>query len=156
MNFVQASTPMNLFKVLVDKVQGKKLMDGDIGHVTWTECEAAVKDDFVPDFSLTYAQPDPAVKGGNVGLNLGGIFNMDTTVTNARIDVLWAGSPLHREDHPLSEVVPANGPFAYTLGWYIPPFAPSGHYEVTITINGTTAGSPTAQPVGCLNADFDL
>ncbi len=83
-------------------------------------------------------------------------MTQETQVTNVDINVLWADTPLHKEDHALDSKVPKNGPFAYTLSWAIPSFAPSGHYHVTITIDGKVAGATAAQSVGCVNADFDL
>jgi hypothetical protein len=159
-NFVHANTPMVAYKTLLEKIQGHNVQDGDLGHVTWTKCDSDVKA-FVVDFSQTYNDPDPAVKGSDVALILGGIFNQATEVTNAGIYVLWGpdgtpGVPLHKEDHPLSQKVAANGPFTYNLSWPIPSFAPSGHYHVTITLSGKVGSSTTAQSVGCLNADFDL
>ena len=161
MNFVHANTPMVAYKTLVEKLQGKNVQDGDLGHVTWTKCDTDVKGDFLVDFSQTYADPDPAVKGADVNLNLGGIFTKATELVNANIYVLWGpdgtpGVPLHSEDHALTDKIDANGAYKYNLAWNIPSFAPSGHYHVTITHKGKVEGAADAKSVGCLNADFDL
>jgi hypothetical protein len=152
-NFFQAGTPVNLLTNFVKDVQGKVLKDG---HVVFSSCDSGVAGLFVLDQSQTYAQPDPATKGITVALNLGGIFTKATTLSNLDINTLWDDVPLHKEDHALTNSIPANGPFSYTATWYIPPFAPSGHYHNIITITGTVSGQSGAQSVACVQADFDL
>jgi hypothetical protein len=150
MNFLRATTPANLFKNVVDQIQGKQLTN-PLGVVSWGNCASSVSGNWVLDESNTYASPEPATKGNNVNLNLAGLFNQATTVTNVDINVAWDNTPLHTEDHPVSIAVAANGPFSYTLAWFIPGFAPSGHYHVIITLDQNVG-----QSVGCVTADFDL
>lgn len=153
MNFIQATTPANLFNNIVKDLQGKNLKDG---HVVFSSCDSDVKGLFVLDQSQTYANPDPATKGITIALNLGGIFTKATDLTNLDINTLWDNTPLHKEDHALTNSIPANGPFAYTAQWAIPSFAPSGHYHNIITISGKVSGSSNVQSVACVQADFDL
>jgi hypothetical protein len=156
MNFVHANTPMVAYQTLLEIVQGRD--PSNLGVVTWTKCDAEIKGDFLVDFSQTYATPEPAVKGADVNLNLGGIFTKATELTNADIYVTWGpngGVPLHKEDHALTDKIPANGAYTYQLAWPIPSFAPSGHYHVVITHSGKVDGGD-AKSVGCVVADFDL
>ena len=152
-NFLKASTPMNLIKNAISAAQGR-LTDGT---PVWTNCKTppAVAD-FIDDPSSTYSQPATATKGINIALNLGGIMTESTDVTNVEINVLWNGTPLHKEEHPMDQKVDANGPFTYTLSWAIPSFAPSGHYHVDISLAGKAGNSVTDQSIGCVSADFDL
>jgi hypothetical protein len=71
---------------------------------------------------------------------LGGLVTKPTTITNVDINVLWAGTPLHKEDHAISEKHNAGDTFTYSLGWAIPSFAPSGKYHVTITVDAEVDG----------------
>jgi hypothetical protein len=87
---------------------------------------------------------------------LGGLVTKPTTITNVGIDVLWAGTPLHKEAHAISEKHAAGETFKYTLGWAIPSFAPTGKYHVTITVDGELNGVAPAQSIGCVTADFVL
>jgi hypothetical protein len=152
-NFLKATTPANLMKELVNLASGRIVKDGT---VKFGACAAAVAGDFLDDPSSTYAQPATVTKGISVGFNLGGLLKQATTITNIDINVLWNNTPLHKEDHPMTKVIAANGPFTYNLSWAIPAFAPSGHYKVTITVDGKVAGATAAQSVGCVTADFDL
>lgn len=101
MNFVNVNTPKNLFNNLISEIQGKNVQD--TGSVTWTLCSGFDKNSvFNIHLDDTFADPDPAVKGQSVKLNLAGVFNKATEVSNADINVVWSGTPLHKEDHVLS------------------------------------------------------
>lgn len=77
-------------------------------------------------------------------------------ITNINVNAKWDGTPLDKEDHPMSQQIDANQVFSYNLGWKIPPFAPSGHYAIVIKIEGETEGATSAKTIGCITADFEL
>ena len=142
----------NLGNVLqaIMRRQGKGPV-GATGVVTWAQCadDAGV---FQFDESSTTVDPDPIHKATNLNLNLKGIVSDEMTLSNIHVHVLWAGTSLYDEDIPMANTYDSN--FAYTVGWYVPGFAPSGHYDVTMTGTGSAVG--VSGTVMCVNAQFDL
>ena len=143
-NYSQHNLVKNLLESRANMVQGT-------GDVTFAQCD----DDFGVfsfDKTNTRTNPDPLVKGQNVAFNLAGIVSDTITVTNLHIHVDWNGSTLYDEDHPQSNTYDSS--YNYSLGWFVPSFAPSGHYAVTITGTGTNEGDNGT--VICVNAGMDL
>ena len=144
----------NLMSTLIDGLVHKKFQKTDLGAtgiVTWAQCSDDVGV-FVFDESATSTDPSPVVKGSDVKLNLGGQVSDTMIVTNIHVHVLWNGSNLYDQD--LKQNNTYDSTYKYTVGWNVPSYAPSGHYDVTMTGTGSSEG--TDGTVLCVNAQFDL
>lgn len=75
------------------------------------------------------------------------------TLKNVHIHVEWNSSPLYDEDNEGTNVYDSD--VEYNLGWNVPSYAPSGHYDVTVTGTGNAA-SVTGGKVMCIKAYMDL
>ena len=142
----------NLVQALIKRPVHK---DSDLtatGIVSWQQCSdnAGV---FTFDDSSTSVDPSPVHKNCDVKLNLGGIVSDPMEITNLHVHVKWNNANLYDEDIPQDNTYDST--YAYTVGWNVPSFAPSGHYDVTITGTGN-AGSVQSGLVMCVNAQFDL
>ena len=144
---------MNLFNTLVSDIQGKLVKDG---HIQWGACDAQVPDVYISDSTATFCDPDPVAKGDTITFHLGGILTQDVKMTNTNVAVIWNGTPLYKSDFPLSAVIHANENFNTQLSWWIPSFAPSGHYTAKVTLAGKAVKGGQDQSFNCLTADFDL
>ena len=140
---------------LVQALMTREVSDSTLtatGIVSWKQCndDAGV---FMFDDSTTSVDPTPVHKNVDVKLNLGGIVSDPMTITNIHVHVKWAGVNLYDEDIPQNNTY--DSAYKYTVGWNVPSFAPSGHYDVTMTGTGN-AGSVHGGLVMCVNAQFDL
>ena len=75
------------------------------------------------------------------------------TLKNVHIHVDWNSSPLYDEDDKGLNVYDSD--VEYNLGWNVPSFAPSGHYDIHVTGTGDAA-SLTDAKVMCIYAQMDL
>jgi len=55
------------------------------GKLVWGTCDSDNPDAFIIDNSMTFAKPDPPVKGDYVNLNFGGIVTDDTAITKVHV-----------------------------------------------------------------------
>ena len=152
-HFIKETTPINLFNSLVSDIQGKIVKDG---HVTWGECPAKNPDVYISDSTQTYCEPDPLAKGDTITFYLGGLLTQDIKMSNTAVSVQWNGTPLYKADFPINTIVHANENFNTKLTWWVPGFAPSGHYTATVNLSGKTVKGGEDSVVNCLTADFDL
>ena len=109
----------------------------NIGNVTYQQCDDDVGQ-FTFDDANTYNDPAPVAKGSDLNLNLAGVFGDSGTLTNIHIHVDWNGTPLYDEDHKQSTKI--GDDFKTTIGWFVPAFAPSGKYDVTLSGTGDISG----------------
>ena len=107
---------------------------------------------FAFDESSTTYNPNPIVKSSTLKLNLAGNVSDEIEVTNVHVHVDWNGSTLYDEDHKQDNKYDSS--YAYTISWDVPAYAPSGHYDITITGTGNSEGS--SGKVMCVNAQMDL
>ena len=122
------------------------------GDVTYSQCD----DDaniFTFDGDSTSNTPNPVVKGSHVDFNLFGIVSDSMEVTNLHVHVDWNGATLYDEDHEQDNKYDSN--YQFSLGWDVPSYAPSGHYDVHITGTGNAAGVSGGK-VLCVEAQMDL
>ena len=143
-NYSQHNLIKNLLESRNNNVEGT-------GDVTYSQCN----DDFgvfTLDRANTRNVPNPVAKGKNVSFNLAGIVSDAITVTNLHIHVDWNGATLYDEDHAQNNTYDSS--YNYSLGWFVPSFAPSGHYAVTISATGSNEGDNGT--VLCVNAAMDL
>ena len=101
------------------------------------------------DLSSTNTSPNPISKGDDITFNLIGVVNSQMTLKNVHIHVEWNSSPLYDEDDPSSNVYDSD--VEYNLGWNVPSFAPSGHYDIYVTGTGDAASLSDAK-VMCIYA----
>jgi hypothetical protein len=101
------------------------------------------------DLSSTNTSPNPISKGDDITFNLIGVVNSQMTLKNVHIHVEWNSSPLYDEDDPSSNVYDSD--VEYKLGWNVPSFAPSGHYDIYVTGTGDAASLSDAK-VMCIYA----
>ena len=141
----------NLAQTLIRSSHLKSDKVAATGVVTWTQC-ADQAGDFQFDESSTTYSPNPIVKGTDLKLNLDGIVSDPMEITNIHVHVDWNGSTLYDEDLPQDNKYDST--YAYTVGWNVPSYAPSGHYDVTITGTGNAEG--VTGTVMCVNAQMDL
>ena len=153
MNFIKETTPINLFNSLVSGIQGKIIKDG---HIKWGTCDIQQPDVYISDETQTFCEPDPVAKGDTVTFHLGGIITQDVKMTTTGVSVMWNGTPLFKQDYPINNIIHANEPFNTQLSWWIPGFAPTGHYVATVKLSGKTVKGGQDAVVNCLTADFDL
>ena len=139
----------NLVQTLIESAQ--QVTDAP-GHVTFEQCDDDAKI-FNLDLSSTNTTPNPITKGDDITFNLIGVVNSQMTLKNVHIHVEWNSSPLYDEDNPGTNVYDSD--VQYNLGWNVPSFAPSGHYDVTVTGTGD-ASSVTDGKVMCIKAYMDL
>ena len=124
----------------------------DTGVVTYQQCDDDAKV-FSLDLSSTNTTPSPINKGDDITFNLVGVVSEQMTLKNVHIHVDWNSSPLYDEDDPGTNVYDSD--VEYNLGWSVPSFAPSGHYDVYVTGTGD-AKSLTGAKIMCIYAQMDL
>ena len=120
--------------------------------VTYQQCDDDAKV-FNLDLSSTNTTPSPINKGDDITFNLVGVVSEQMTLKNVHIHVDWNSSPLYDEDDPGTNVYDSD--VEYNLGWSVPSFAPSGHYDVYVTGTGD-AKSLIGAKVMCIYAQMDL
>lgn len=101
----------------------------------------------------TYSTPLYPIKGQDVTLNLQGTFTDDASLAGLKVYVEWNKTPLYVNDFPRDQEYSAGDPYQDTIVWFVPGFAPSGHYAVQVTLHDK---SEKVINFGCITADFDL
>ena len=144
-NFFNMKT-QNLAQSLIKSV-GYIGVNG-LGDVTYEQCDDDVGD-FTLDPSATRNEPNPVVKNADVKFILDGILSNPVHLDNVHIHVDWNGSSLYDEDN--KEDNDYTDEVEVELSWNVPSFAPSGHYDVTITGTGKEN-----ENVLCVKAQMDL
>ena len=151
-NYFNGEAVMNLVQGAIKDLTHPRLTDG---HVKFSSCPNFKADGFTIDSSKTYAKPDPVKKGIDVTLYLGGFATRDLEITSTTVSVTWDGVALYTGDFPDKKSVDEQDEYKTNLSWPVPGFAPSGHYNCKITINGVQSNGKVG-PIACSNADFDL
>ncbi|TNV76302.1 hypothetical protein FGO68_gene9615 [Halteria grandinella] len=124
--------------------------------VTWSECNS----EHVYDVACGTAKPNPPIVGDWVGLNMDIIFNNDADVTGNFISVAFTAQnskspiPLYSQDFNSGQPGQYGAGDEYTdaLTWFVPGFAPLGHYNVTIEVHD----QGQKQVYACIQAEFDI
>lgn len=142
-HYMKLSTPVSLVKNFIHP-----RLKSD---VVWGTCPSA--GGFKVDMSKTYNKPQPPQKGDNVELFLAGTFTDDVSLAGLKVYVTWDNNPLYVNDFPRVNDYEEGDPYKDNIEWFIPSFAPSGHYHVELTLHDD---SPTPVNFACLTADFDL
>jgi len=140
----KANLVENFLKTISDK-------QAVTGAITWDQCDDDFGD-FTFDPSTTTWTPSTITKGISAKLNLGGIVANTIEVTDLKFHANWNGSSIYDQDFNQDNTYDST--YAYTVGWDIPSYTPSGHYDLTFTGVGNDAGS--AGNVLCINAHIDL
>ena len=73
-------------------------------------------------------------------------------MTNLHVHVDWNKSTLYDQDVPQDNTY--DSAYAFTVGWTVPSYAPSGAYAVNLRATGKS-GSVTGSLL-CVNATFNL
>ena len=150
-NFMKVELMPNLLKsasmTAVKLAEGQEIVK-DSTKVVWAQCDDD-KGVFTLDDS-TSADPDPLVKGKDVGLHLIGALSDDIDLSKVHIHVTWNGAPLYDEDH--TDNLPSSDPLDYSLKWSVPSYAPDGAYIVTMTGVDTDGSSKDF----CVTAGFNF
>ena len=95
-------------------------------------------------------------KSSNLDFYIGGIVQEDVEFTTTNVAVTIDGINLYNQDFPKDVKVAAGGNFQTTFEWYVPGFAPKGHYHTQVSILGKVGGSKDSVKVGCITAEFDF
>ena len=111
----------------------------------WGQCADDLGAFTFDEASTTYA-PAEIVKGIHADLNLAGIVSEPITVENLAFHADWNGSPIY--DVNFVDGSTYDSTYAFTVGWEIPSYTPSGDYAMTFTGKGSGAD------VLCITAAF--
>ena len=148
-----ASAEMRIETPLKSFLKPKALLAGNLGKpgepAVWGECTSTKQ--FKPDMSKTYSDPKIPVKGIDVALILHGTFTDDVELKGIKIYVEWNKTPLYVQDYERAASYSEGDDYSDNIGWSIPSFAPTGHYNVVITLHDAANKN-----LGCLTVDFDL
>ena len=120
------------------------------GTVTWANCDS--DGGFKTDFTNTKSNPLVPVKGQNVDLILQGIFTDDADLDAIKTYCEWNNTPLYQEEFSRVTHYNSGDLLKDKITWFIPGFAPTGHYSVKLTLHD----KGTITTFGCIQADFDL
>ena len=144
-NTFQSFPTTNLVQSLIQSVSFIGLEA--TGAVTYKQCadDAGV---FTLDTASTTNTPKIVTKGKDVNFHLAGILDDSVSIDNVHVHVNWNSTPLYDEDHKGAKSF--DDEVTYDLAWNVPGFAPSGHYDVTIT------GLSGSKKQFCVNAQMDL
>jgi hypothetical protein len=118
--------------------------------VKWSACKS--NGGFKTDFANTKSNPLEPVKGKNVDLILQGIFTDDADLDAIKVHCNWADTPLYEQEFSRGVHYDSGAVMKDTITWFIPGFAPSGAYQVTLTLHD----KGTKKVFGCIQADFSL
>lgn len=120
------------------------------GAVTWKSCTS--DGGFKTDFTNTRSNPLQPVKGKNVDLILQGVWTDDANLDAIKVYCEWNGTPLYQEEVVRGVDYSEGDVLKDTVTWFIPGFAPSGHYTAKLFLHdkGTTTN------YACIQADFDM
>ena len=137
----------NIAKTMLESFSNPVEQSLETGTVTWGVC-ADQEHKFTFDQSMTSYSPNPVVKNHNLDLNLGGTVSSTMHVSKIHVHVNWNNTPLYDQD------VTVNKDFTSVLTeqieWFVPSYAPSGTYDVTLT------GYDTTQTDLCVKATMVL
>jgi hypothetical protein len=125
--------------------------------ISWSECDSK----HTYDIASGTASPDPPVVSDFINLNIDIVFNDDVNVVGNYVALAFTAENAPAPIPLYSQEFPSNYPGSYSAGdeytdsikWYIPPFAPYGHYQVRIATHGP---SRTDDVYACIQADFDI
>ena len=135
----------------------KTALSSTASSVSWSECESQR----LYDVACGTASPNPPNVGDFVGLNLDVIFNTDVNVVANMVSVKFTALGSTNPINLYTQDFPSGAPGDYGAGdeytdsltWFIPSFAPLGHYHAQIQVHGT---DPVNDVFACLVADFDI
>ncbi|CAI2381674.1 unnamed protein product [Moneuplotes crassus] len=102
------------------------------------------------DDEYSYTEPPEIKKNYNIDVHLWGVMDTDQHVDLLHVEVNWNGNLFHTEDHKKDDDVEEQEPYEVPFVWFIPGFAPGGHYDVDLYVK--SAGSE----LGCERASFNL
>ena len=112
-------------------------------------CDAkAVYQYTVTDFSMS---PYPPTKGGKLSIKSTGTFTSDQTVVSAVSEVYWSGYKLSGNTIPQNQSFKAGQVGVFTSDQDFPAAAPSGNYDIIISL----INSQNAQ-ISCWKVSFYL
>ncbi len=138
-----------------------KSVAGGLGSVatkvSWSECPSQR----LYDVATGTASPNPPNVGDFVGLNLDVIFNADANVVGNYVYVQFTAEggtdPIALFAQDYAATTPgqygAGDEYTDSISWYVPGFAPLGHYHVSITVHGADKDKDNW---ACLVADFNI
>jgi hypothetical protein len=138
----------------IDFIKGKLHKQAN-GAVTWKNC--ASDGGFKTDFQNTKSDPLVPVKGQNVNLILQGLFTDDSDLEAIKVYCEWNKTPLYQEEFSRKKHYNEGEILTDKIQWFIPGFAPTGHYTVYLRLHDSGSESDNSRVnFGCIQADFDL
>ena len=120
------------------------------GVVTWKTCKS--DGGFKTDFTNTKSNPLNPSKGQNVDLLLQGVWTDDAYLDAIKVHAEWDNTPLYQQEFSRAKDYSEGDILKDKITWFVPGFAPTGHYTVTLTLHDKGAATKYA----CIQADFDL
>ena len=138
------------------QLYGHKL-GSEAGPVSWSECDSQRQ----YDVASGTASPMPLVVGDFVSLGLEIIFNNDINLVGNYVNVRFTAENtdnpigLFAMDYPaaIPGLYGAGDEYVDKISWFVPSFAPLGHYNVQISVHGK---DKVKDLYACLMVDFDI